>query len=283
MSRNVLAGIVLVLFAGYSCAQSITHPAYTDRAIIEHNNAVVTVVANDPKPLFQAISAIREEYGWRINWEGAPGYSRFDVVDATGPKWRAAHPFAKGVTRPAGSRFICSFSETEDMFALSAGPAVLTKVVQDYNGTDNPGKYDLLAFPDGQFTVVGTQVRDETGALRAVTPLLDTPVTIVKEPRSVYDTVKAILAVLTSTTGKNAIIMSVPNNEFRDNQAAIGGENVPARQLLQQALASTRRPLQYDLGYDPDVPVYVLNVSVAARAADDGFGGKKRIPIDRTH
>lgn len=281
MIKSVFAATAL--FAGLCWAQSTVQPKYMDRALIEHNNSLATVIANHPATLFTAISAIREQYDWGISWEAAPGYSRFDVVDATGPKWRAAHPYAKGVTRPSGGRFVSTFPEMEDMSLISARAEVLTKVVQDYNASDNPGKYVLLANPDGQFTLVGTQVRDDTGALQSVTPLLDTPVTLGDEPRNVYDTVRAILAALSARTGRRVIIMSVPNNLFINTQVTMGGDNVPARQLLLQALASTRRPLQYDLGYDPDVSVYILNVSVTARAVDDGFGGRKLIPIDRTH
>lgn len=60
-----------------------------DRALVKHGGSEVTVVANDPIPLHQAISDLCLEYGWQVNWESAPGYSHFDVVDDTDAKWRA--------------------------------------------------------------------------------------------------------------------------------------------------------------------------------------------------
>ena len=54
----------------------------------------------------------------------------------------------------------------------STEEAALRKVVEDYNATVNPGKYVLRIDPAGQFTVVGTQVRDDTGVLQTVTPIL---------------------------------------------------------------------------------------------------------------
>jgi hypothetical protein len=132
-------------------------------------------------------------------------------------------------------------------------------LIEEYNATDNPGRYALRIDSDGQFTVVGTKVRDETGALEEISPLLDTPLTLVKAPRSVYDTIKSILGALQSATGREVLFAAASSSLFRITQATIGGEGVPARELLRQALASTKRPIQYDLGFNPDVPVYILS------------------------
>ena len=261
-------------------AQSNMRPTYFDRAIIQHTGAVMTITANSPVPLFQAVSALREEYGWQINFERAPGYSRFDVVDDTGPKWRAGHPGAKGVTRPSGGLFTSTVPEVKNGSDSGGEHEVLVRLLDQYNSTANPGKYVLIADSDGQFTVMGNRIRNEGGAIEQIAPVLDTPVTIATETRTIYDTVAAILQALSKATGKKAIMMSVPNNTFERTQASIGGTNVPARQLLKQALASTHRPLQYDLGYDPDGPIYLLNVSVAAMIGDNGLGGATLSPID---
>jgi hypothetical protein len=284
MLRNVGSLFAAIFLYTLAWAQSPASLQYLDRAIIQHKGSSVAVVANDPRPLLQALFAIREEYGWRVNWEEAPGYSHFDAVDSTDPKWRANHPGEKGVTRPAGGRFVGAFPEVEGAPDAGVEKSLLAKLVQDYNATENPGKYVLRADPDGQMTIVGTKVRDETGALQEVAPLLDTLVTLASESRSLYDTVSAILDALRNSAGKKVIMMSIPNNEFRSTQLTLGGHDVPARQLLNQALASTRRPLQYDLGFDPDnSPTYVLNVSVAARAEGDEAGGRRLVPIDRHH
>lgn len=281
MLSNALTISAVGLFLGSALAQSTPSP-HLDRAIVRHGDSVVTLVANAPLPLFQAISAVREEYGWQVNFEQAPGYSHFDVVDDTAPEWRRNHPGGKGVTGAAGGSFTSTFPEVRDALDVTTERDVLAKVLQDYNGTDNPGKYGLQIGHAGEFTIVGTAVRDETGALQEVPPILSTPVTIEREQRSLYDSVTDILRALSSAAGQKVIVMSVPNNEFRTTQLTMGGDKVPARQLLEQALASTLRPLQYDLGYDPDVPVYILSISVAATAKDDGRGGRMLLPTDRS-
>lgn len=251
---------------------------YMDRAVIQRSGSSTTVTADAPVPLLQALTSVRLEYGWRVNWEQAPGFSRLDVEDATAPDWRSAHPDAKGVTRPSGGIFVSNLPSVSDPANVEAEFLVLAKLLEDYNATENPGKYKLRTDPGGQFTVVGVGVRDDRGALQDVSPVLDSAVTVAREPRNLYDTVVAILEAVHSETGKTVIMMSVPNNEFRDTRLTLGGKRVAARLLLQEALAYTQRPLQYDLSYDPDDPVYILNVSVARHGGDDG---RMPAPIDR--
>ena len=267
------------LLCAFISAQT-THPKFFDRARIQHGDSGVTVTANDSIPLFQAIDALRLEYGWQINWESAPCYSHFDVVDDTVPSWRVAHPGERGVTRPAGGLFTGTFQEPKEASDRGAERLVLMRLIEEYNATSNPGRYVLRADPHGQFTVVGTAVRDETGALQEALPLLDTPVTLAKAPRSVYDTIKSILGSLQSATGRQVLFAAASTSLFRTTEATTGGERVPARELLSQALASTKRPIQYDIFFNPDVPVYILNVSSALRAEDDGLGGRKLVPAD---
>src|ERR1017187_4138849 len=128
--------IALTLAAAGVSSQSTTRPQYLDQAVVQHNGSVSTITANFPVPLFQALSGIRLEYGWQFDWEAAPCYSNFDVVDDTGPKWRSAHPDAKGVTRSAGGPFSSTFAEPPDA-SPTAKAAVLAKVIQDYRSEEH--------------------------------------------------------------------------------------------------------------------------------------------------
>lgn len=278
MLKSTQMIVALTLFCELISAQSTSRPKFFERARIEHGASVVTVTGNESIPLFQALYAVRLEYGWQINWEEAPCFSHFDLVDDTGPKWRAAHPGEKGVTRPAGGLFTATFPEPKPPDP-DAERFVFARLIQEYNATDNPGRYVLRVGSDGQLTVVGTEVRDETGALQEISPLLDTPITLAKAPRTVYDTIKYILGALRSATGTEVLLGAASSSLFRTTQSTVGGEGVPARQLLKQALSSTKLPIQYDLGFNPDVPVYILNVSSATREEDDGFGGRRLVPL----
>jgi len=281
MPKSVHTLAVLALLGGSMAGQSTTRPKFLDRARVQHSGPVVTVTANDSLPLFQAIFALRLEYGWQVSWESAPGYSHFDVVDDTGPKWRAAHPEAKGVTRPSGGAFTATFLDPVETSGADAERLVLSKLIDEYNATKNPGRYALREDSEGKLAVVGTAVRGETGALEDVRPLLDTQVTLDKMPRSVYDTIKSIFAALQSSTGSEVLLAAASTSLFRTTRAEIGGERVPARDLLKRALASTGQPIQYDLFFNPDVPVYILSLSPAMKEESDGLGGRRLTPAGR--
>lgn len=280
MLKRANVAMTAAILCGISSAQSTTRPSFFDHARLQHDNSLETVTAYDSLPLFQAIYAVRLEYGWVVNWESAPGYSRFDLVDDTGPKWRAAHPGAKGVTRPAGGSFTATFPEPKESDPDSER-LVLARLIEQYNVTGNPGKYALLSDAYGHLTVIGTKVTDETGALQRVAPLLDTPVILPKATRDVDATIESILAALQSASGKKVIFGAVSRSLFRTTQVTIGGQEAPARELLQEALAGTKQAVEYDLLFNADAPVYILNVSPQLREEGDGLGGRELVPMNR--
>ena len=276
MRRSII--VTLLFFGSLLSAQDQTKAVFQSQTVLEETGADITLRVNDPNPLFQAIVRLRQEYGWVVNYEEAPLYSNYDLVDDTSPVWRTKHPGARGVTRTAGGTFVAHYKKPEDSTVASA---TLSTVLNDYNATNNPGRYILKHVPSGAIVVVGNRVKNENGQEIEVSPLLDTPITIPKEQRSVYGTVRAILNALKEKSGQKIIIMSVPNNDFLQKNAIVGGSEIPARELLLQALYSTGRPMQYDFGFDSDVPTYILNVSVASKLKLNEKGKKLPIPIDR--
>jgi len=72
MRRFMAAFAILptLFFAGAAMAQ---HPnAYLRDAEIHRDGKVVTIVANDPRPLEQALQAVLQDYGWTIDYEDPP-------------------------------------------------------------------------------------------------------------------------------------------------------------------------------------------------------------------
>jgi hypothetical protein len=282
MAKTTHAIMALAMLCGPTSAQPQPRPKYFDHARIQHEASGVTVIANDPLPLLQALDALRLEYGWQVNWEAAPGYSHFDVTDDTDPKWRAAHPDGKPVTRPSGGLFTASLPEPEATDAATERN-ILVRLIDEYNTSSNPGKYVLRIGLDGELAVVGTRVRDESGTLQEIDPLLDTLVTLPKVQRNIEVTISAILDSLQSATGKKVIFAELSHSLFLNTQVTMGGEKIPARELLNQALASTKRPLEYNLGFNPDVPAFILNTTLAMQEEDNGLGSRRLVPIDRRH
>ena len=259
-------------------SQTSFRPRFLDRAVVEHRDASVTVIANYPLPLWQALAAIESEYGWRVNWESAPGVSRYDLADDTDPKWRLTHPNTKGVTRPAGGQFTAVFAEPNETSSVAARN-VLQKVVDDYNLTSNPGRYALLAGSENAPTIVGIAIRDDSGHLQPVTPILDSPLTLPKATRSVEDTIALIITTLQVTSGTK-IIQATAGTLFSQTPVTLGGRSAPARDLLRQALDATGRPLEYSLFYNADRTEYQLTIALATRDIRDDHGAHRLVPID---
>src|SRR5579863_6641233 len=114
--RFFITLVITVLSSFCVRAQDVQarHSRYLDRAEVQHVANSVTVTANSPRPLAQSLTALSEEYSWVIDFEDPPYYSRYDLVDDTDPKWRAANPAAKGVTVVAGDTFQSQFVMNSD-------------------------------------------------------------------------------------------------------------------------------------------------------------------------
>jgi hypothetical protein len=253
-----------------------------DYAVVQHHGAFVTVLASEPRPLRQAITAVREEYGWTIDFEDPPYYSNYDLVDDTAPEWRATHPGAKGVKRVAGGSFQTDYPERANTAtSFPEEEKVLNKIVSAYNLSGNPGKFTVRKEGEGRYAIIGEYIKDDVGQDQRVSSILDTPISMPNDTRSASEAVDFILKELSVKRGIKIFYSRFGNNLLGQTQVTIGGENVPARNLLLQALASTKRPLVMELLFDPDSSAYFTNLSVATLAIYDTSGRKISVPIDR--
>lgn len=288
--RNV-AGILLPFFlcGGLGAFQAHVNTPFMRRGVVTHYSPSpessprgnATITANDPNPLWQAIFAVREEYGWAVNFEDAPINSAAELVDNTDPNWRATHPTAKGYFIARGGHFSSTFEEPQDTVQARLGiEPVLHKIIADYNKSSNPGKYKLVAEAGNRYCVVGEYIKDDENMDRKVEPILDTPVAIPSARRSSLDTIRLVLEELHKSRSIRVNLMSFPANTMHA-EAEIGGNSAPARTLLLQALASTGRVLMWDLKFEPNNGQYYLNIYVAVKAIADQNGTRRLFPVDR--
>jgi hypothetical protein len=253
-----------------------------ERGVVHHRADAATVIANDPRPLSQAIRAVSEEYGWVVHFEEPPYQSDLELIDDTALQWRAGHPSKKGVRIAAGGAFQSDYPEKPN---LATSPAeeerVLNKIVSDYNRSGNPGEYEVRRLGDGSFSIVGTQVKDPTGTNVPVPAILDTPLSIPTGTRSVWQTITLIARNLSEKSGVRVNRGPMPTNLLFQSQVTLGGENVPARTLLLQAFAATKRELVWVLYYDANQPSYGLSAWIAQLAQYDSSGKRTTIPVDQ--
>jgi len=251
------------------------HSRYMENAEVRHLADSITVTANDARPLAQAVTALSEEFGWAIDFEDPAYYSKYDLVDDTAPQWRDAHPIARGVTVIAGGTFQTQFPETP---GTGSSPAeeehILDTVVSDYNASTNPGRFSVRNEGDGRFAVVGTYVKDENGQDQAVSPILDTPISIPAETRDANTTVEIILNALTVKSQTKVAPFMVSQNALAQSQVTVGGQNIPARVLLLQTLSATKMKLYWRLYYDRDVKMYGFSLLPLMKANYDASGNR---------
>ncbi len=253
---------------------------YMENAEIQHLAESMTITANDARPLAQSVKGLSEEFAWVIDFEDPPYYSKYDLADDTAPEWRLAHPAANGVTVIAGGTFRTQFPTTPGAGAsLTEEEQILEKVISDYNQSPNPGRFRVNNEGDGRFSIVGTGVKDESGRDQAVTPILDTPISIQEEPRDAYSAIETILNALAAKTQTKVVPFMMPQNALAQSQVTVGGKNVPARVLLVQTLAAAKMKLYWRLYYDHDVKMYGFSLLPLMKANYDASGNRTTVLV----
>jgi len=115
-------------------------------------------------------------------------------------------------------------------------------------------------------------VKDENGQDQAVSPILDTPISIPAETRDAHTTVEIILNALTVKSQTKVAPFMVSQNALAQSQVTVGGQNIPARVLLLQTLSATKVKLYWRLYYDRDVKMYGFSLLPLMKANYDALG-----------
>lgn len=258
--RFLLIAFAIVLSNVCAHAQDaiqVRHSKYMDHAEVRHLANSATIAANDARPLAQALTALSEEYAWAVDFEDPPYYSKYDLVDDTDAKWRAAHPTAKGVTAISGASFQSQFPENPNAASSPEQEEhILNTVVSDYNASANPGRFRVVNEGEGRFAIVGISVKGDNGQDQPVNPILDTLISVPTDTRDAYTTIETILNALTVKSGTKVAPFTVPTNALAHSQVTVGGQNIPARVLLLQTLSAAKLKLYWRLYYDHDVNIY---------------------------
>ena len=249
--------------------------------LVEHAHGSGIVTANAPRPLSQAMDAIREEYGWTVDYEDPPYANEPDLVDITDPNWRAAHPGALGARGIAGGAFRSQFKEDATTATSGGEEAALRSIVSDYNSSGNPGKFTVRREGSERLAIVGSSVKNEAGQDLDVPAILDTLISLPAAQRSALECLTAIASELSIKSGKTVHLGMAPLNLLDQKQVTVGGSGAKARDLLVEMLDATGRPLYWRLLFDPvNKDTFFLNIDLVVRAQRDTYGRKQRVPVD---
>lgn len=282
--------VILYVFLFLAATLPLAHnmqPTQTQRheymkvGLVQHRGNTVTAYANFPRPLLQALTAVRSEYGWAVNYEDPPYASSYDLIDATDPVWRANHPNEQGFIGIAGGSFQSTFEENPATVESRSGEEeILNKIVSDYNSGGNPGKFLVRNEGNGYYSVLGRSIRNDTGQDEPVSSILDTVIWVPTANRNADETIDIIFQAISRATGVQFMNGFFANNLLLHSWVTIGGNQVTARTLLLRTMTAMQRPAIWTLEYDPNAKEYMFDVSLAVRTITDSLGRRVNAPID---
>ncbi|MDT4966008.1 MAG: hypothetical protein QOJ64_745 [Acidobacteriota bacterium] len=257
----VAASLLAFLLVQVAAQQAPAQRGYIETASTTRRDGVVTVRANDPRPLSQALCAVIKQYNWLVDYEDPPYASDSELTDATDPAWRASHPGGRAFRVPAGGAFEFNYREDPAIDSAAGEEASLKALVAAYNSSGNPGKFVVRA--EGDDSRPWSKSRRRFAVIGGDSSILDTPVTIPLAERSVDETLRIVLRELYAQSGTKVNPPGWANNALIQSRVSVGGTEVPARTLLLQTLRGISNPsLTWRLFYDADSHSYVLNLGV---------------------
>lgn len=214
-----------------------------------------SIVVDDPRPVAAAIEEIEKVSGTPITYEDPPVLERNHVT----PMVQGAIGDGSLLVPSGGS---LRFTLPADASAKQVTAAVETMVAA-YNASHGAATFSVLH--DGLMHVVPKQSVNASNRLAAVTPLLDTRITLAAKPRRAMDMLAEICRAVSAASGRALGIATVPTNGL-NARIDIGAQDEPAREVLAKLVAASGLRLSWRLLYDPGLQAYYLNLPVIAEA-----------------
>jgi hypothetical protein len=249
--RIIIVLIAILVSQGYTQTTPGPKTGYLKQAEVTETGGVVRISANSPRPLLETIDALQRKYGWIIGYEDPRYISHLDVVDVSDP----SEPQV-----PAGGQFSVEFPGSEP-----PEEKILSQVINSYNQSKNPGRFELRRTVEGNFYVEGIAAHDEKDEIAPQRPLFDLPMTFAVRETNLGEIIDEICKTVSGESHVSVVLGNSPANILAHTTVKVGGANVAAREILVQALAAAHRNLYWRVLFDPASKSYFLDIH-AARA-----------------
>ena len=220
---------------------------YMSAPRIEETESFLEITANAPRPLDGILSALAHQHGWHINYED-PQYGRSDTVDDTAPSCLEEHPNGRRVYAIAGGAFHVKIPI--DGYFPDDLMQILPPLIEAYNRSGNPGRFQLRVVSKNSFDVIPTASGDGPQ-----TPLLDTVMSFdATDDVGAYPTLRNFCEELSRKTGHTVVFGGFGPSENRLLQSHIQQHSInqPAREILRQMYKQVGSTDCWRLLYDPD-------------------------------
>lgn len=265
MTMRLVKRFSLVFWLSLLTSLSAQSPGTLNSRLMLHATVVpsedgsVTVTANSPRPLLQALTAIRRHYGWIIDYEESR-YPTTEIV--TGPNRRLRLSRGSFMVRLAGPGSVGN-TKDEATFLLS---------LINQSSRSIKRRFMLTATASSRFTVVTADNQKQL--------MLDTPIHLPRATRSISETVDTILNLVTLARGTPIIRGGFVDNGLLQQDVTVGGgESVPARDLLTQALDRSSIAKVWLVTFSPSEDAYYIGIQSAVREITTASGEVKIVPV----
>jgi hypothetical protein len=281
-SITLVTSIILLVMSSAFSQSKPEASGYLKEAQVSETEGTVHVVANSPRPLQQVLDALYKKYGWAIDYEDPRLISQLDLVDVADPVTHAPH----AQTLPAGGKFTVdfpavsialpqpasTFTPTDSTTPTPAAPVsampvsgdeekTVRLVVDAYNKSDNPGRFEVRKNGQGNLAVVGIAARDAKGQISQQKPILDTPLTVPRRQRTATETIELLCQKLTTLRGAKVAIGVNPRNLLDHTPVTVGATKAaPARDLLRQTLTAAHCNCYLRVVFDPASKGFYLSI-----------------------
>ena len=249
-SLKFLACMVLVTASQLLSQDGNATKSYLKQAELSETDETIHLVANSPRPLVQILDSLREKYGWIVSYEDPQFTSKLDLVENGDT---ISH--AQKTQLPGGGLFKVEFPS-----GVTEEEKTLQLIVDAYNRSDNPGRFELRRNEQRAFSVVGVEARDRHGQMSHQRVLFDEPITLASRPRTASETVRLICRQVAAQRGVAVTVGISPRKVLDPSAVTVGGTNMSARDLLLRTLTATSKPMYWRLLFDPNSKGYLLDI-----------------------
>jgi hypothetical protein len=245
----VVLFLFLLSFVGIKAlGQSSAFP----HSVFTETTGKVHIAVHNSRPLAQVIAILQDKYAWRINYEDPQYTAKLDY---------------RQVKNDSGERRVPNGGDFAVDFPAGAAPGAspdeaktLQLIVDAYNQTDNPGRFELRHKTPEQFDVVGNAAHDSQGKISSQPVTLDVAITLPAADREFESTMDLICQKISEKAHVPVQFGSYPEN-LASRHVTVGGKELTAREYVLAAADASGRRLCLGLLFDPESAGYYLNLT----------------------
>lgn len=197
------------------------------------------------RPVDEAIRELQRRYGWMVTYEEYPLQFSGDLEDVTTKVRKDLRP---GEIPDASKRVLISkersltltYELPEEVKSLLPSKLVVRQLLEQNASSGSSPVFELREGND-RLHVIATQVRNASGELGPIHPILDTIVSIPPEERTGTQLIRALLDAVNRSSGPHLAFGIAPDNILAQYHTSAGYEDLPARQVLEDFLAGMPR------------------------------------------